>query len=68
MVVSPLWRGPSNIHGFLLDGEHYQQGWVHQTRNDPAGIGVRITTLILCMCNLITIAYGRWSLVTYYER
>ncbi len=22
MVVSPLWRGPSNIHGFALDGNH----------------------------------------------
>ncbi len=20
MIVSPLWRGPGNIHGFVLDG------------------------------------------------
>ncbi len=23
MVVSPLWRGPDNIHGFVLDGKYY---------------------------------------------
>ncbi len=27
MVVSPLWRGPGNIHGFVLDGKSYGQGW-----------------------------------------
>ncbi len=24
MVVSPLWRGPGNIHGFVLDGKSYR--------------------------------------------
>ncbi len=23
MVVSPLWRGPDNIHDFILDGKSY---------------------------------------------
>ncbi len=23
MVVSPLWRGPGNIHGFVLNGKSY---------------------------------------------
>ncbi len=22
MVVSPLWRGPGSIHGFVLDGKY----------------------------------------------
>ncbi len=26
MVVSPLWRGPGNIHGFILNGKSYRQG------------------------------------------
>ncbi len=26
MVVSPLWRGPGNIHGFILDEKSYRQG------------------------------------------
>ncbi len=26
MVVSPLWRGLGNIHGFVLDRKSYQQG------------------------------------------
>ncbi len=26
MIVSPLWRGPDNIHGFILDGPSYQKG------------------------------------------
>ncbi len=25
MVVSPLWRGPGNIHGFILDGKSHRQ-------------------------------------------
>ncbi len=24
MVVSPLWRGPGNIYGFILDGKSYR--------------------------------------------
>ncbi len=53
MVVSPLWRGPSNIHGFILDGKSYQQGkTTDQTQNVPAFSGVRKTTLLLCTCNL----------------
>ncbi len=26
VVVSPLWRGAGNIHGFILDGKSYRQG------------------------------------------
>ncbi len=26
MVVSPLWRGPANIQGFVLGGKSYQLG------------------------------------------
>ncbi len=26
MVMSPLWRGPGNNHGFLLDGKTYSAG------------------------------------------
>ncbi len=26
MVVGLLWRGPGNIHGFVLDGKSYRQG------------------------------------------
>ncbi len=26
MVVSPLWRGLGNIHGFIQDGKSYRQG------------------------------------------
>ncbi len=26
MIVSALWRGPRNIHGFILDGKSYRQG------------------------------------------
>ncbi len=56
---NPQWRGPDNIHGFVLDGKSYRQGWATaQTLNASAVLGVRITT-----CNLTTIARGRWSLV-----
>ncbi len=36
MVVSPLWRGPGNIHGFVLDGKSYRQGkgYCLNTNND----------------------------------
>ncbi len=64
MVVSPLWRGPGNIHGFVLDGKSYRQGLASaQTPTVTAVSGVRITTLILSTCNLTTIECGRWSLV-----
>ncbi len=26
LLMSPLWRGPGNVHGFVLDGKSYQQG------------------------------------------
>ncbi len=26
VVVSPLWRGPGNIHDFALEGKSYRQG------------------------------------------
>ncbi len=61
MVVSPLWRGPGNIHNFVLDGKSYRQEWpTAQTPNELAVSGVRIATLILRTCNLTTIACGRW--------
>ncbi len=65
MVVSPLWRGPGNIHGFVLDGKSYRQEQVTaQTPTVTAVSGVRITALLLRTCNRTTIACGRWSLVT----
>ncbi len=27
MVVTPLWRGLGNIHGFVLDGKSYREGY-----------------------------------------
>ncbi len=55
---------PGNIHGFVLDGKSYRQGWVTaQTPTVPAVSFVTITTLFLRTCNLTTIACGRWSLV-----
>ncbi len=63
--MSPLWRGPGNIHGFILDGKSYRQGQAtSQTPTVTAVSGVRITTLLSQTYNLITIACGRWSLVT----
>ncbi len=65
MVVSPLWRAPDNIHGFILDGKSYRQGLATaQTPTVTAVSGVRITTLLLRTCNLTIIACGWWSLVT----
>ncbi len=47
MVVSPLWRGPGNVHGFVLDGKSYRQGEATaQTPTVTAVSGVRITTSI----------------------
>ncbi len=46
MVVIPLWRGPGNIHGFVLGGKSYRQGLATtQTPTVTAVSGVRITTL-----------------------
>ncbi len=60
MVVSPLWRGPGNTHGFLLDGESYRLGQATaQTLTEPAVSGVRITT-----SSHYSVACGRWSLVS----
>ncbi len=65
MLVSPLWRGPGNMHGFVLDGKSYRQGKATaQTPTVTAVSGVKITTLLLRTCNLTTIACGRWNLVT----
>ncbi len=59
MVVGPLWRGPGNIHGHILELKSNRQGKVTaQTPTVPAVSGVRITTLTLCTCNLTTIACG----------
>ncbi len=64
MVVSPLWCGPGNIHGFVLNGKPYRQGQAAaQTPTMTAVSSVRITTLFLRTRNLTTIACGRWSLV-----
>ncbi len=66
MVVSPLWCGPGNIHGFDLDGKSYRQGLAAaQTPNEPAVSGVRRTVSVLCLLNLITIECGRWRFVAY---
>ncbi len=45
MVVSSMWRGPGNIHGFILDGKSYRQGWATvQTLNERAFSSVKMTT------------------------
>ncbi len=68
MVVSPLWCGPGNIHGFILDGKSYRQGKATaQTPIVPAVSGMKITTLLLRKCHLTTISCGRWSLVTNWD-
>ncbi len=65
MVVSPLWRGLGNIHGFVLDVKSYRQGKATaQTPTVTAVFGVIITALLLYTCNLTNIACGKWSLVT----
>ncbi len=44
MVVSPLWPGPDNIHGFALEGKSYRQGWAtNQIPTVPAVYAVKIT-------------------------
>ncbi len=58
MLVSPLWHGPSNIYGFVLGGRSYRKGWVLLVP------GVRVKTAVLGTCNFITVACGRYSLVT----
>ncbi len=69
MVVSPLCRGPGNIHGFILDGKSCRQEQATtQTPTVTTVSGVRVTTLLLRTCNLTTIACGRWSLVTHYVK
>ncbi len=59
--MSTLWRGPGNIHGFILNGYPTKLATA-QTPTVTAVSGVRIPTLILRTCNL-TIACGWWSLV-----
>ncbi len=45
VVVSPLFRGPGNIHGFNLDGKSYRQRKATaQTLTVPTVSGVRIRT------------------------
>ncbi len=65
MTVSPLWRGPGNIHGYILDGKPYlQEKTTTQTSAMTVISDVKITTLILRKYNLSATACGRWSLVT----
>ncbi len=46
MAVSPLWRGPVNIHGFVLDGKYYRQEWAtSQTPSVPAVSILRIIAI-----------------------
>ncbi len=38
MVVSCLWCGPGNVHGCVLGGRSYRQGWANdQKPNEPVG-------------------------------
>ncbi len=65
MVVSPLWRGPGDIHGFVLDGKSYQQGKAtDQTTTMSAVSSAKVTKSIKFACHLTTIVSGRWSFVT----
>ncbi len=53
IVQSSLWRGTANIHGFFLEGKSYLREWATaQTLNTPVILSVRITTPLLCSCNL----------------
>ncbi len=38
VVVSPLWRGPDNIHGLVLDRRSYRRGQI--TVQTPTGTAV----------------------------
>ncbi len=65
MEVNPLWRGPGNIHGFILDGKSYRLGWATaKTTTVPTVSRMRIITSVLRKYNPFTIACDRWSLVT----
>ncbi len=69
MVVSPLWRGLGNIHGFVLDRTSYRPGLATaQTPNALAVSGVKIATLVLSTDNLTTIVCGRWSFFIDYVK
>ncbi len=44
MALSPLWRGPNNIHRFLLDEQSYLSGWA--TAQTPSGTAVNVVAVI----------------------
>ncbi len=56
MVVSLLWCGPGNTHGFVLPNRMDSCSNANWSR-------VRIITSILRTYNLTTTAFDRWSLV-----
>ncbi len=58
MEVSPLWRGPGNIHGIVLDGQFYHLiiNGAHRPQCEGSNV------------NFTTIECGRWSFVTKYVK
>ncbi len=54
MVVSPLWHGPANVYGFVLNGRATEQA-----PTETAVLDMRVTT-----CSLFTIACGRGTFAT----
>ncbi len=58
----PLWPGPDNNHGFIMDGKSYRQGWTTaRTLNEPAVSGIRITTSLLLRAEGGAVSPIMWS-------
>ncbi len=57
MVISLMWRGLGNMHGFVLDGQTYQQDGLLLSTNWVRFSCMRSTTLGLCM----TLFLSNWA-------
>ncbi len=48
MLLTSLWRGPGNIHGFILDGKSYRREWVTTQMTIETTVScVRLKTLLI---------------------
>ncbi len=56
MVVSPLWRGLGNLHGFALDGKSYRKELVSLVHMQPHYYRVRQVEL----CHRLDEVARRW--------
>ncbi len=55
MKVNPLSLGPGKIHGSIMSGKYYPQGYsTVQTQTVTTGHDMRIATLLLRTRNLTT--------------